>query len=899
MALRDPLDEREPRALALELVGAVEPLEETEELAGIRHLEADAVVLHRDPVLALGAHRADPDTRPRAAAGELHRIGEQVLDRRPGQRRVALEGGQRLDHPVDDPVAGLGLQPAHHVLGQQVEVHRAAQHVLPAEAAELHQVVEHGAESARALGDPCGVVPHVGIQGGARVLEQELGEPADVPDRGAQVVGDAVQQGVQLGGGRAERRAALPDPALELGALLGQVVAQVGVLDGDRERRGDLERDVAVLRVERADRLRRQAHLADRLAVHQERDRQQGPEPLLGELPEDRRRRLDRGDVLDVAHRASAEHLAGGEAVQRDGGGGQGAAIGEPRHRQRLRPGEVEEDDGAAPAGHHPADAAQRGPPDLRGRAGGEDRLPHVVQDREPLGGAAKALLGALALGDVGDHPDGADQPPLPAHDGAGRHQAPELPAVAAQEPEVPALPARRRRAGERPLGARPGGRVDEVVDPAAQHRAVLIAQELGHARIDVGDDPVVVRHPDAFLRHVHQLLEPLLALLERAGPLLQPELPALVRGGVAQRRSHEPAEEPERLGVAVAEGVGPGGDHLEDAEGALLVGERDGEQGADADGAVTVVGHPGIRQDVVGALQLAGADAEPRQAVGHPEPGRVGPDVHLGDQLVALDGLDHRAARPGEPEPPVGDHPHHRAGVEPRGGDRLLHLDHRLEQLGVEPHGLLGQLALGDVELGAEIADLASGLVPERLPGAGGPALLSPAGHHAVLLVPERAALREALPLGRQRGAVVGVDVLEELLVPEVLLGIPGEPLEGGVHEAEPQVHVVRDDALAHGGRHRVQVPPGFRRGPLGAPALRPLDDECHQQGERQRAQGGGRGRERLGRDAVDQTSERCVHVAWSSAEGLAPRAWRTFRRKRSRENGFSRNAMSGSSMR
>ena len=35
VALRDPLDEGEAGALALELVGAVEPLEQAEQLAGI------------------------------------------------------------------------------------------------------------------------------------------------------------------------------------------------------------------------------------------------------------------------------------------------------------------------------------------------------------------------------------------------------------------------------------------------------------------------------------------------------------------------------------------------------------------------------------------------------------------------------------------------------------------------------------------------------------------------------------------------------------------------------------------------------------------------------------------------------------------------------------------------
>jgi hypothetical protein len=74
--------------------------------------------------------------------------------------------------------------------------------------------------------------------------------------------------------------------------------------------------------------------------------------------------------------------------------------------------------------------------------------------------------------------------------------------------------------------------------------------QHLGHALIDVGDRAPVVGHPDPFLGPVHQLLEALLALLERLGPLLQPGLPGLVRRRVAQRRAQtRPAAAPWRRG--------------------------------------------------------------------------------------------------------------------------------------------------------------------------------------------------------------------------------------------------------------------------------------------------------------------------------------------------------------
>ena len=96
----------------------------------------------------------------------------------------------------------------------------------------------------------------------------------------------------------------------------------------------------------------------------------------------------------------------------------------------------------------------------------------------------------------------------------------------------------------------------------------------------------------------------------------------------------------------------------------------------------------------------------------------------------------------------PLRDHSHHGLGIESGRRDRLLDLDHRLEQLGVEPHLLFGQLPLGDVELGAQVADLAAGLVPHRLPAAGAPADLPVPGDHPVLLVSERSRPGPADPI-------------------------------------------------------------------------------------------------------------------------------------------------------
>ena len=197
----------------------------------------------------------------------------------------------------------------------------------------------------------------------------------------------------------------------------------------------------------------------------------------------------------------------------------------------------------------------------------------------------------------------------------------------------------------------------------------------------------------------------------------------------------------------------------------ALVVAQRHDQDRADALDVIGVVLDAGVGEDVVRALQLAGAHADARQAAGHRQPGarrrRSGPGARARRP---------RSSRPPTPVAPVSARLRSAmtrmtvAGVEPRRRHRLLHLDHRLEQLGVEPHLLLGQLALGDVELGAEVADLAALLVADRLPRAGAPADLAGAGDDAG--TPGRGAsrLRPAAPTrpagpgGRRDGCTGGI---------------------------------------------------------------------------------------------------------------------------------------------
>ncbi len=78
MALDDAPHAGQADAGALELFHAMQALEYAEQLAGILHVEADAVVPHVDHDLARALFCADLDHRDVTGAAVLHRVVDEV-----------------------------------------------------------------------------------------------------------------------------------------------------------------------------------------------------------------------------------------------------------------------------------------------------------------------------------------------------------------------------------------------------------------------------------------------------------------------------------------------------------------------------------------------------------------------------------------------------------------------------------------------------------------------------------------------------------------------------------------------------------------------------------------------------------------------------------------------------
>ena len=142
VAQDDAAHRRQADAGAREFAGAVQALEGAEQAIGEAHVEAGAVVAHREGRrLARMAQEGDP--RRRGVAGVLPGVAEQVLEHHAQQRRVAGGGQPGLDLDLDLALGREAPQVLDHVAGQQREVDRRLRQRLRRQPREREQRVDH------------------------------------------------------------------------------------------------------------------------------------------------------------------------------------------------------------------------------------------------------------------------------------------------------------------------------------------------------------------------------------------------------------------------------------------------------------------------------------------------------------------------------------------------------------------------------------------------------------------------------------------------------------------------------------------------------------------------------------------------------------------------------------
>jgi hypothetical protein len=164
MLLGDPLYHGQTRAIPLELIGTMQPLEYTKKFPSIRHLESNSVVLHRESGLAVDLYWTDPNGGVLARPGEFDGVGDEVADGNPGENRIALNCWELLHLPVDNPSVRRGREVVHYILHQRCQLYFSPEQVLSANPGKADKVVDQGGHMICRLMDTLGVVRTHGIE---------------------------------------------------------------------------------------------------------------------------------------------------------------------------------------------------------------------------------------------------------------------------------------------------------------------------------------------------------------------------------------------------------------------------------------------------------------------------------------------------------------------------------------------------------------------------------------------------------------------------------------------------------------------------------------------------------------------------------------------------------------
>src|SRR5437016_6493608 len=126
MAMNDALNGRQPDAGAWELRLRMQPLEGTEQFAGVLRIETGAIVAHVVHVAPLAIRASsEGDMRLLARAREFPRVGQEIRERKPQQTRIALDLDSLGDHAFDTALRSTCAQLLHDLLRKLPQIHNS------------------------------------------------------------------------------------------------------------------------------------------------------------------------------------------------------------------------------------------------------------------------------------------------------------------------------------------------------------------------------------------------------------------------------------------------------------------------------------------------------------------------------------------------------------------------------------------------------------------------------------------------------------------------------------------------------------------------------------------------------------------------------------------------------
>jgi len=199
VTLNDALDNGQADAGAFEFIAAVQALKDTEQLVGILHVEAGAVVAHKYDGLRVASRlTADPYLRLRALASELQGIRDQI-DQHYSQHGVIADNDRQLrDAPFDGSARCFRFEFTDDLLNQRPKVDKRISHLPTPHPRKGEDVVDQRAHAPGRVGYGAHVVPTFFIEVCLGSLFEQADKSVDVAQRRAQVVRDGVGKGFEF-----------------------------------------------------------------------------------------------------------------------------------------------------------------------------------------------------------------------------------------------------------------------------------------------------------------------------------------------------------------------------------------------------------------------------------------------------------------------------------------------------------------------------------------------------------------------------------------------------------------------------------------------------------------------------------------------------------------------------
>src|SRR5580698_3110505 len=177
----------------------MQSLERLEQLPGVGGFEASAVIAD-EKAAARGLIWGHPelDGRVVASGGELPRVVQQVLQYRADKRRVGCGPGRLLDGEVHMTVRSLALEFRGDVGDLCPQVDYPGANLGSRNAREVEEVVDELRHPLAGGLDPLGVADGGVAEAVPAVVKQGATQPAHGSQRGTQVVGDRIGEGLQV-----------------------------------------------------------------------------------------------------------------------------------------------------------------------------------------------------------------------------------------------------------------------------------------------------------------------------------------------------------------------------------------------------------------------------------------------------------------------------------------------------------------------------------------------------------------------------------------------------------------------------------------------------------------------------------------------------------------------------